>query len=306
MTVFVNLADYFCIENNQSMQTFIIPWAPSESSYTVEQLQRDLPNPDYGLFSWHVDHLGKARSGDNFYLVCNEGEPFVVMRGFFLSDPEDGSVELRPTFISWPTGNTPRFLIDTLDRETPGFSWRLYAEGNPLPDWAGKKLSALFELFLEGAGESLFDGFQAECSHKPAANVDDAIGIAAEAYCDELDPLDGRSAIIAILRPALQFKKDEPVICSALRDIVGRCGWTPGKLRDWGFSESIVDRLVLLKRKEGENSEDYLLRISQSRDSVAFMVAADDLRDKTERSGKGTDYFNEERLLSLYEINSLK
>ena len=259
------------------MQTFIIPWAPTESSYTVEQLQRDLPNPDYGLFSWHADHLGKARSGDNFYLVCNEGDPFVVMRGFFLSDPEDGSIELRPTFISWPTGNAPRFLIDTLDRETPGFSWELYTEGNPLPEWAGKKLSAFFDLFLERAGESLFDGIQAERSRKPAANVDDAIGIAAEAYCDKMNPLDGRPAIIAALHPAFQFKKDESVISSALRDIVGRCGWTPGKLRDWGFSESIVDRLVLLKRRDGETLEDRLLVIGHSGDRLAFKIAADDL-----------------------------
>ena len=288
------------------MQTFIIPWYPSTSGYTKEQLQKDLPNPDYGQFFWPSDGLEKARSGDNFYLVCKEGDPFVTMKGFFLSDPEDGRIELRPSFISWPTGDTPRFLMEVLDRETPGFSWELYTGGKPLPDWAGKKLSALFDLFLGSVGDSYFDGIIAERSHKPAANVDDAIEIAAEAYCDEVDPLDGCPAILSCLRVALGYKKDESVICAALRDIIGRCGWTPGKLRDWGFSESIVDRLALLKRKKVEPSEDYLMRIVQSKDSIAFMVAADDMRDKIARSGKAQDFFNEEKLLSLYETSCIK
>jgi hypothetical protein len=287
------------------MQTFIIPWAPSGSGYTVEQLQRDLPNPDYGLFTWHAEHLGKARSGDNFYLVCNEGEPFVAMRGFFLSDPEDGSVELRPTFISWPAGNAPRFFMDTLDRETPGFSWRLYTEGNPLPEWAGKKLRAFFDLFLERAGESFFDGIHAECSRKPAANVDDAIGIAAEVCCDELNPLDGRPASLWALRPALQFKKDESVISCVLRDILGRCGWTPGKLRDRGFPESIVDRLVLLKGEEGETPEDRLLLIGHSGDRIAFKIAADDLEYKMAHDSENAREGHLRNLGLLYEVSGL-
>lgn len=267
------------------MQTFIIPWAPAESSYTVEQLQRELPNPDYGLFSWHADRLGKARSGDNFYLVCNEGEPFVVMRGFFLSDPQDGSIELRPTFISWPTGNAPRFLIDTLDRETPGFSWRLYTKGNPLPDWAGKKLSALFDLFLERVGERFFDGFLAERSRKPAANVDDAIGIAAEAYCDEVDPLDGRPAILSCLRVAMKGNNDTEVICGALRDVPGRAGWTTGKLREWGFTEQVADCLKVLHWDEGESPAQHFKRIYDSGDRTAMFITLLDQEDKVVRGG---------------------
>lgn len=280
MTESVKLSAYFCTVNKHTMQTFILPWYPSKSGYTKEQLQKDLPNPDYGQFFWPSDGLEKALSGDNFYLVCKEGDPFVAMRGFFLFGPENERIGLRPTFISWPTGDTPCFLMETLDRETPGFSWELCIGGEPLPDWAGKKLSALFNLFLDSVGENYFDGQHAERSRKPAANVDDAIEIAAEAYCDEVSPLDGRPAILWALRPALQFKKNESVISAALRDIIGRCGWTPGKLRDWGFHESIVDRLVLLKRKEGETLEDRLLQIGHSGDRLAFKIAADELEYK--------------------------
>ena len=267
------------------MQTFIIPWAPSESGYTSEQLQRDLPNPDYGLFSWPADSLGKARSGDNFYLVCREGDPFVVMRGFFLSDPEDGSVGLRPTFISWPSGDAPRFLIDTLDRETPGFSWRLYTSGDPLPDWAGKKLSALFNLFLENVGDNYFDGIQAERSRKPAANVDDAIGIAAEVYCDEPDPIDGRPAILAALRVAVQGNDETEVICGALRDVIGRAGWTGGRLRDRGFTEQVVDCLVTLHWEEGETPAQHFRRIYERGDKTAMFITLLDQEDRVARGG---------------------
>lgn len=288
------------------MQTFILPWHPSASSYTKEQLQKDLPNPDYGQFPWPADGLEKARSGDNFYLVCKEGDPFVAMRGFFLSDPKDGRIELRPTFISFPTGDTPRFLIETIDRETPGFSWELYTGGEPLPDWAGKKLSVLCDLFLGSVGDSYFDGIIAERSHKPAANVDDAIEIAAEAYCDEVDPLDGRPAILSCLRLALGYKKDESVICAALRDIIGRCGWTPGKLRDWGFTECIVDRLVLLKRKEGENLADRLLSIGHFGDRLAVKIASDDLEYRMAHDSEANRVGYLQDLVLLYDAAGLE
>ena len=287
------------------MQTFIIPWYPSTSGYTKEQLQKDLPNPDYGQFFWPSDGLEKARSGDNFYLVCKEGDPFVVMKGFFLSDPEDGRIELRPSFISSPTCDTPRFLIETIDMETPGFSWELYAGGEPLPDWAGKKLSALFDLFLGSVGESFFDGSQAERSRKPAANVDDAVEIAAEAYCDEVDSLDGRPAILSCLRLALGYKKDESVICAALRDIIGRCGWTPGKLRDWGFSESIVDRLVLLKQREGENLADHLLSIGRFGDRLTFKIASDVLEYRMAQDSEKNKESHLQDLVLLYDAAGL-
>ena len=279
------MPEYLCTVNKQAMQTFILPWYPSASSYTKEQLQKDLPNPDYGQFSWSTDGLEKARSGDNFYLVCKEGDPFVVMRGFFLSDPEDGRIELRPTFISWPTGDTPRFLMDTLDRDSPGFSWELYAGGEPLPDWAGKKFSALFNLFTDSVGDNYFDGLHAERSRKPAANVDDAIGIAAEVYCDELDPLDGRPAIITTLRVAVQGSDETEVICGALRDVLGKAGWTTGKLREWGFTEQVVDCLMALHWNEGESPAQHFKRIYDRGDKTAMFITLLDQEDKVARGG---------------------
>ena len=261
------------------MRTFIIPWDPDGSGFAAGQLRRVLPDPDYCSFDWPSDGLRQARGGDNFYLVCMDGDPFVAMRGFFLTDPKpDGRIGMRPTFISWPEGCTPRLQMGTL-----GFDWSRYCNGTPLPETDGKAISALMDAFLEGRKEDFFDGIHAELSRKPAANVDDAIGLAADAYCDELDPVDGRPAIISILRVATQGKDDEEVICGALRDILGKAGWTPGRLREWGFSEKVVDRLILLKRKDGESLRDHLHRIGQSGDRIAFRIVAEEMKDRLDR-----------------------
>ena len=292
MTECVKLSAYFCTVNKHAMQTFIIPWYPSTSGYTKEQLQKDLPDPDYGQFFWPSDGLEKSRSGDNFYLVCKEGDPFVVMKGFFLSDPEDGRIKLRPTFISWPSGDVPRFLMETIDRETPGFSWELNTGGEPLPDWAGKKLSALFDLFMDSVGETFFDGFLAERSRKPAANVDDAVEIAAEACCDEVDPLDGRPAILTVLRVAMQGRNDTEVICGALRDVLGRARWSAGKLREWGFTEQVVDCLKALHPDEGESPAQHFKRIYDLGDKTAMFITLLDHKDKLARGGSIDPKFN--------------
>lgn len=261
------------------MRTFIIPWDPDGSGFAAGQLRRVLPDPDYCSFDWPSKGLGQARSGDNFYLVCMDGDPFVAMRGFFLTDPKaEGRIGMRPTFISWPDGYTPRLQMGTL-----GFDWSRYCNGTPLPETDGKAISALMDAFLERQKEDFFDGIHAELSRKPAANVDDAIGLAADAYCDEVDPVDGRPAIISILRVATQGKDDEEVICGALRDIVGKAGWTPGRLREWGFSEKVVDRLIILKQKEGEDLRDHLLKVCQCGDKLSLSITEADLKDKLSR-----------------------
>ena len=104
------------------MRTFIIPWDPDGSGFAAGELRRVLPDPDYCSFDWPSDGLGQARGGDNFYLVCMDEDPFVAMRGFFLTDPKpDGRIGMRPTFISWPDGDTPRLQMGTL-----GFDWSRY------------------------------------------------------------------------------------------------------------------------------------------------------------------------------------
>ena len=286
--MFVKSREYLCIVKNQEMQTFILPWEPDDRGYSVEQLQKDLRDPDFGTFYWKAYGLDKARSGDNFVLVWMSESPFVVMKGFFLthSDMEKDQIELRPSFIAMPTAALPHFSMDALDRSSPGFSWRIYCDGEPLPEWAGKKLAGLWEVFLqEEFNDGYFDGVQAERSRKPAANVDDAIEIASDVFCDELDPIDKKPAILSTLRVALQFSNETEVICGALRDVVGKGGWTPGRLRDWGFTEQVVDSLVTLSWRAGETPEQHFKRVYDQRDRNAMLITLRDQEDKMARGG---------------------
>lgn len=235
-----------------------------------------------------ANSLQQARSGDNFFLVWMDEDPFVVMKGFLISEPDmkEGLVKIRPTFITLPDAVLPHFSMDALDLSSPGFSWRIYCNGEPLPDWAGKKLSGLLEVFIqEEFNDGYFDGVQAERSRKPAANVDDAIEIASGVFCDEVDPLDGKPAILSALRVALQGYDNSQVICGALRDVIGRAGWTPGRLRDRGFPEEIVDTLVALRWEEGETPEQHFKRIYDLRDRAAMMITLWDQEDKVARGG---------------------
>lgn len=278
------------------MKTFFIRWYPSEGGYSHGQLQRVLPDPDFGTFTWPSEGLEAARSGDNFFISCEETDtPVIVMQGFFLTDPDlkAGTIRLRPRFIA-----DPLRAGDVL-------------EGIVSPDWEGKRVILLDEdeaLRIKSGWEhilsdyhqmGLFDDVRASLSQRPGANLDDAVEIVSEAYCDETDPIDGRPAVLSILRVAVFFKEDEQVICTLLRDIPGRCGWTPGRLRERGFSEDIIDRLLLLQHKSGESHVDYLRRIGRSKDHLAFAIAADDLSDKIERPGGTLDEYKNIDLITL-------
>ena len=125
----------FAVKPNEPMNTFIIPWYPG-TGYTIEQHAEGLLNPDYGDFRWEAEKLGEARNGDNFLIVwMGDAHPFVVMKGFFLSDPEDGEIALRPTFITRTCSPLPKYGIPDSVRSY----WR---EGMPLMEPFASKLAA--------------------------------------------------------------------------------------------------------------------------------------------------------------------
>lgn len=270
------------------MKTFLIRWYPSEGGYSLEQLRRGLPDPDFGTFIWPSQGLETARSGDNFYISYEETDsPVIVMQGYFLTDPDlkAGTIQLRPRFIADPTRAGDKL------------------GGIRSPEWEGERVILLdeddarhmksdWEHFLSIYHDwGLFDDIRASCSQRPEANLDDAVEMVSEACCDETDPIDGRPAVLSALRVAVSFREDEQIISALLRDIPGKCGWTPGRLRERGFPEDIVDRLLLLQRQGGESPGDYLRRIARSKDSIALAIAAKDLKDKIERPGGTPDEY---------------
>ena len=159
-------------------------------------------------------------------------------------------------------------------------------------------MEELWQEYLSGLDEDFFDGMQAERSRRPTARVDDAINIASEALYEKKDPVGGTPAILSALNVALSFRKENDMIAAALRDVIGQDGWTPGRLRERGFSERIVDTLILLHREKGESDDDHLRRIARSADRPAFRIKERELEMRWEQS-RGQDRMHLDYALML-------
>lgn len=91
------------------------------------------------------------------------------------------------------------------------------------------------------------------------ATLEKAISIALEAHAGILD----KSAAPYILHPLrimLQMKTQEEMIVAVLHDVIEDSDYTLARLREIGFSETIVDALESVTRKQEESYEEYILR----------------------------------------------
>ena len=200
------------------MDTFILKWNPEASPYSLIDFQRDFPQLEYGNFRWVLNEASGLRSGDNFFLVkTGKGSCGIVMKGFFISEPysikKDGTsgymVDLRPTYMFHPD--------------------------NP------KGILPLNEL---KAGIPDYDGILADRNRRPSAGVDDAVSLVSEVLYDKKDSA-GDPLILRALRSGLSGETVEDKIRGFLHDVISTPDWDAGALRDRGFSEAVIDGLLL-------------------------------------------------------------
>ena len=284
------------------MPTFIMHWRPSVSENTPGMLREAIRDLEFGEIRWRTDTLtGRARGGDEVCLLCLEGTPHVVMTGFLLEDPSGDSVLIKPTFIALP-GDGERRLGDSLGLDA-------YGDGDLLPDFTAKQLIHDRETYIRECGESFFDGVRADHTRRPEATVDDAILIAAEVFSDEVDPADGRPAILSHLsqlykrgtdicnpatRSPYRYETNRYTICAILRDVIGKKGWTGAKLRACGFPENVVTPLSILSRREGERTRAYITRIGLSGCKCAIRIKSDELEDRKRIDPERKEYYHEQ------------
>lgn len=235
------------------MRTFILEWNPGHSSMTEDDYLGAMLCLEWGKYRRGFRDKPGARSGDNFFLLRtgtdNDG---ILAKGFFLSDPyatdekeELFRMDLRPTFmVSW---NQPKGILslDDLRASIGDFPWGKCGNCSELPENGARVLSALWDEYLTRFTEEDFDeGITVERSERPEAGIEDAILIAAEALYDINSGKDGRPAILTALEQGLAYDTDSERIRSILNDVLKMTDWTPGRLREKGFNESIVDSLV--------------------------------------------------------------
>ena len=237
------------------MKTFILEWNPAISKYTDDDFRADIRCLEFGDFNWSVWDHAKARSGDNFYLVrCGEAPTGIVMKGFFTSAPYRGRdwsgegrevfyMDMRPTFMVHPGHPHGLLSTDILEKALPSFQWNGGHSGREFPEAFRARLDGLWAEYEARFKDSDFDGELADRSARPEAGIDDAVALAAEALFEKKDA-DGNPRILEALSAGLAGATEEEKVCGFLLPVVKHTDWTAGEIREKGFPERIVDRLV--------------------------------------------------------------
>lgn len=233
------------------MNTFILEWRPSISSYRIEDFENDLEYIEYGEFNWSVWDWQKAHSGDNFYMVkCSEGRTGIVMKGFFTSEPYEADdwsgknrqvhyMDFRPTFMVHP--DKCRMLTTAeLESEMPGFQWNGGHSGRILPEELRPVIDGMWDRYLGSLPPEVFDSETAARNDIPEACVDDAIRVVNDAFYGETD-LSWNSMCVKILRKAFTLTSEEEMIPYLLQSQVR---FDAGRLREMGFREEDVENVL--------------------------------------------------------------
>ena len=103
-----------------------------------------------------------------------------------------------------------------------------------------------------------------------------AIASAAEAHAGQLDKA-GKPYILHPLRVMASVEKPQAKIAAVLHDVVEDSDWTLDELLAEGFSESVVQAVDALSRRDGEDYEDFVRRAGAN--PLARPVKIADLHD---------------------------
>lgn len=236
------------------MKTFILEWRPSISSYKLDDFENDLQFLEFGEFNWSVWDWKNARSGDNFYMVkCNEGKTGIVMKGFFTSEPYEADdwsgkdrqvhyMDLRPTYMIHPD-RCPLLTTGELESLIPNFQWNGGHSGCLLESREAAVLDSAWKKYIEGLDVTVFDQVRADRNIQPESGIDEALAIASEAYYGLTDS-NGQPLILRVLEDVSDEDTVEGKVSALLRGVIRMPDFSAGILRERGFSEKIVDRLL--------------------------------------------------------------
>jgi len=273
------------------MRTFVLVWHPERSDYRLVDFQHDFLLMEYGELPWPVQEWDGIRSGDNFYLV-RSGRG-IVMRGFILSSPlpvkgrpDQRRILLRPSVMIHPDHPKGLLSVRELSGSLPDIRWEDGPSGRQLPEGAARQLDALWNRYLERFDKADFDNFLLGRDLRPRAGIDEAISLALNALYDKKDE-DGESAILHPLRVGLAGASEEEQVCGILQSVAGDKDWPLGDIRDKGFSESVIDVLQLLVRKDGTSLDDYVRGIAASGNRTAIAVETNALKKRIEQGKTG-------------------
>ena len=107
-------------------------------------------------------------------------------------------------------------------------------------------------------------------------NVDRAIQIAVEVHINQKDR-NGNPYILHPIRVMMQVDSEDEQISAILHDVVEDSNLTLDDLKNEGFSETIIDTVNALSKRDGEIYDDYITRVSLNKTAIKIKLA--DLED---------------------------
>ena len=267
------------------MRTFILGWNPATSDMDEDGFLKAMERMEWGDISFGLWRKLEARSGDNFFLVRRgTHDDGIVAKGFFLTDPykcERGEypyrIIVRPTFMVSPANKRGIIRINGSCEYLPEFPEVEDGCCEELPEKVVTKLRAIWDYYESNFEEDDFWDNTVSRSERPEAGINEAVAIASDAHYDYED-LDGRPVILHDLAVGVAGKDDDEIICGLLHDVIEETEWTAGKIRDKGFSEHVIDTLMLLTWDSNTPYEEHIQSIIESGNKTAITVKMNALR----------------------------
>ena len=102
----------------------------------------------------------------------------------------------------------------------------------------------MWDRFLEEHDNGDYDGILADRNRRPEAGIDDAVALASEVLYDRED-INGEPLILKSLRSGLSGTTIEEKIRGFLLDVMSDPEWDAGALREKGFSETVIESLLV-------------------------------------------------------------
>ncbi len=120
------------------------------------------------------------------------------------------------------------------------------------------------------------------------SDLDQAISIATKAHTGQRDKA-GESYILHPLRIILKFQAEDEMIVAVLHDVVEDSSFTLESLKEYGFSEVVINAIASLTKSKSESYEDFVLRVSNN--DLARKIKIEDIKDNLDltRLDKVTD-----------------
>jgi len=112
-------------------------------------------------------------------------------------------------------------------------------------------------------------------------NLERAIEIAVESHKGQTDKADA-IYILHPLRVMMSLATDEERTAGILHDVVEDSDWSFERLSDEGFSDEIIDALRCLTKIDGEDYEDFIMRVCVN--PLARRVKVADVKDNMDLS----------------------